>query len=276
MGYFEYKGIEFYYRSSGKGIPFIFLHGMGGSTKQSAKLFAPPKGIRMIYMDLRGNGNTDIGKLETLRFVEMAKDVEALATHLKLKHFLLGGISMGAAVAIRFAIEYTSWLRGLVLIRPAWTHFPMDAENRELYHRIADLIEEFPDPKQAAKEYKKDAKYRELKREAPQVAQSLLGHFSEQSIKKTHEKFRILPDQSPFHNPGQLKQIGCPTLIVASKQDPIHKYQYGVYHRDYILDSKLVEIIPKSRDIKLHREEIQIQIESFIQSVFEKESLPKR
>lgn len=267
MGYFEHGGIRFYYRTAGKGIPFILLHGMGGDTKQCGRVFHPPKGIQMIYMDQRGNGYTEMGPAEELRFESMAGDVEALADHLKLDRFLLGGISMGAAVAVRYAIEHRDRVTGLVLIRPAWTHVPMEVEVRELYHRVAYLIETSVSPEEAADALLKWEKYRILRAEEPAAARSLLKHFSEDGIEKNYEKFRILPEQSPFHNPGQLKQITCETLVLASKKDVIHKFQYGLYYRDYIENAQLAEIVPKSKSVRMYNRSVQEEIERFLQKI---------
>lgn len=267
MGYFEHQGIRFYYRTTGKGIPFILLHGMGGDSKQSARLFRPPEGIQMVYMDQRGNGYTEAGPTKELRFDVMAEDVDALADYLKLGRFILGGVSMGAAVAVRYAVERKDRVIGLVLIRPAWTHFPMDVEVRELYHRIAELVETADSPEAAAGIYMKWEKYRLLKKKAPEVARSLLKHFSEYKIVDNREKFRVLPEQSPFHNPGQLKLIGCKTLVIATAKDPIHSLQYGQYYRDYISDAEFVEITPKSEGIRRHYQRVQEEIERFLQKL---------
>lgn len=267
MGCFEYQGLKFNYRTTGKGIPFIFLHGMGGSIRQSEKLFQAPAGIRMIYMDQRGNGETPIGPLGHLTFEQMAEDVLAFAEHLKLERFILGGVSMGAAAASRLAVDHGDRVLGLVLVRPAWTHFPMDVEVREIYHKVAYLIEIYGDTREAKEQFKKWEAYRLLKKKAPSAAKSLLGHFEEKHIENNYEKFRILPEQSPFHNPGQLKQITCPVLVAATKKDPIHKYQYGLYHRDYIPDAELAELVPKSEDEKLHQTQLQNEIEGFLKRV---------
>lgn len=267
MGYFEHNEICFYYRTTGKGIPFVFLHGMGGSTRQVEKLFTPPPGIRMVYIDQRGNGNTEIGKLEELNFGTLADDVYSLCEYLGLKEIVLGGISMGAAVAARFAVEHGEMVKALVLIRPAWNHFPMEVEVREKYHFIAELVEKYEDMESAVLEYKRWDKFRLLKKDAPDTAKSLLGHFKEKNIKRTYQKLKMLPEQSPFHNPGELKKIQCPALILASHNDPIHKYQYGTYYRDYIPNARLSDIVSKNEDRQMYYKQIQEYIEKFLKQV---------
>lgn len=267
MAYFENRGVQFYYRKAGKGIPFIFLHGMGGSTKQVEKLFRPRDTIQMIYLDQRGNGNTELGNVEDLKFDYMADDVIALADYLKLDHFILGGVSMGAAVATRAAIDYNERILGLILIRPAWTHFPMEIEVREQYYCIAQLVEQNVDMKEAEKEYKKWDKYQMIKRISPSVAKSFANHFAEKNIKNNYEKFRLLPEQSPYYNPSKLKQIICPTLILVTKNDFVHKFQYGLYYRDYIPDTTFKEVVSKDKNAKEHQLLIQQIMDVFIHNI---------
>ena len=50
----------------------------------------------------------------------------------------MGGISLGAAVAVNVAIRYPDRLIGLVLSRPAWIHRPLP-KNVILYTTIARL-----------------------------------------------------------------------------------------------------------------------------------------
>lgn len=267
MGYFEHNGISFYYRTTGKGIPFVFLHGMGGNTRQVEKLFTPPPGIRMVYMDQRGNGNTELGEIKDLQFATLSNDIFELCEYLHLKEIILGGVSMGAAVATRFAIEHAEMVKKLILIRPAWNHFPMDVDIREKYHLIAELIKKYQNPQEAADEYRRWKKFRELKKEAPETAKSLIGHFKEKNIMKNYKKFKVIPEQSPFHNPGELKKILCPTLVLATKNDPIHKYQYGVYYKDYIPNAKLLQIVSKNDDKYLYYRGIQDHIDKFLKSI---------
>ncbi len=54
---------------------------------------------------------------------------------------MVGGISLGAAVAVNVAIRYPERVLGLMLVRPAWIDRPLP-ENVHLYATIARLIRE--------------------------------------------------------------------------------------------------------------------------------------
>ena len=53
---------------------------------------------------------------------------------------MIGGISLGSAVAVNVALRYPERVLGLVLSRPAWIDRPLP-ENVQLYSTIADLLQ---------------------------------------------------------------------------------------------------------------------------------------
>jgi len=48
MPRFLHQGFDFHYIDRGAGIPFVFQHGLGGSTDQAADLFPPLETTRFI------------------------------------------------------------------------------------------------------------------------------------------------------------------------------------------------------------------------------------
>ncbi len=48
MPYFKHTGLLFYCAETGSGIPFIFLHGLGGNVDQIFKIYSPLSGVRLI------------------------------------------------------------------------------------------------------------------------------------------------------------------------------------------------------------------------------------
>ena len=113
-------GIQFHYRDEGTGLPFIFQHGLGADVTQPFGLFQPPPGIRLIAFDVRGHGQTQpLGDAEKLCFQAFGEDLFALMNHLRIERAIMGGISMGAALALHFTLRWPERVAGLVLSRPA-------------------------------------------------------------------------------------------------------------------------------------------------------------
>ena len=133
-------GIGFYYRDEGHGLPFVFQHGLGGDLNQPIGLYNPAAGVRLIAFDMRGHGETrPLGDVDKLTIATFADDLIALIDRLGIEQAVIGGISLGAAVAVNVALRYPDRVLGLVLVRPAWIDRPLP-ENVSRYVTIAGLI----------------------------------------------------------------------------------------------------------------------------------------
>jgi len=144
MPTFERGGLSFNYLDEGdpSGRPFVFQHGLGGDVSQPADIFPPPSGIRLLSLDCRGHGGTrPLGPAGKLSFSSFADDLAALMDHLGLQRAVVGGISMGAGVALNLASRYPKRVVGLVLSRPAWLDSPRP-KNLKAYPVIARLLGE--------------------------------------------------------------------------------------------------------------------------------------
>ena len=75
----------------------------------------------MIAMDCRGHGQTE-ANLDPSRisFAQFAEDLAMLLNSLSIERAVVGGISMGAGVALAFALAHPERVNGLMLVRPAW------------------------------------------------------------------------------------------------------------------------------------------------------------
>src|SRR6266513_1484379 len=125
MPFFLHDGIQFQYRSEGAGVPFIFQHGLGADLTQPFSLIDLPPGFRLLAFDARAHGQTHpLGDPSKIGFQTFAGDLLALMDDLKLERAIVGGISMGAGIALNFALGFPERLLGLVLSRPAWLDAP--------------------------------------------------------------------------------------------------------------------------------------------------------
>ena len=60
MDKFIHRGITLEYEALGTGIPFVFLHGMGGSVEQIKAACEPLAGVRLISLNQQGHGNSGV------------------------------------------------------------------------------------------------------------------------------------------------------------------------------------------------------------------------
>ncbi|PYJ06149.1 MAG: alpha/beta hydrolase, partial [Verrucomicrobia bacterium] len=142
MPFFSRDGIQFHFRQTGEGVPFFFQHGLGGDVSQPFGLFTPPPGFQLLAFDCRAHGQTSpLGDPQKISFNSFSDDLLALMDHLAIQQAVIGGISMGAGVALNFALRFPERTLGLLLQRPAWLAEGM-RKNADVYGFIARLIRE--------------------------------------------------------------------------------------------------------------------------------------
>src|SRR3954447_23982530 len=88
----------------GSGRPIVFQHGLGGDAAQVAEVFPDGIGLRRLTLECRGQGGSEPGPTSAFSVANFAADVLAFCDARGLERFAVGGISMGAAIALRIAV----------------------------------------------------------------------------------------------------------------------------------------------------------------------------
>lgn len=267
MSIFELDNIQFYYEDDNNGgVPFIFLHGLGGDTKQTMGLLKKTDGLRRISIDFRGHGNTiKYGSESKLSFNQFGMDVISLADHLGLDKFIVGGISTGAGTALNVCLNYPERVEKLILSRPAWEDRPQNEDIRCAFEEIYKILNDdtIVNKKQS---FMNTNIYQKLNGIARYAGSTLVGQFDYAHAQETSLKLIKIPNDAPNYNREEWKNIKVPTLILASEQDPIHPYEYGILLSEYIEKSEFKEITPKEVSGQQHNEDSYNFIREFIQS----------
>jgi pimeloyl-ACP methyl ester carboxylesterase len=107
-------------RVSGTGVPMIFLHGLGSDSRDSVRDLGALPGLRQALADQRGHGHARppvaAGQFD---LDDLADDLAAMIATLGWICPVVGGGSMGAAVALRYAQRNPHEWTALVLVAPA-------------------------------------------------------------------------------------------------------------------------------------------------------------
>lgn len=266
MPSFHHDGLSFHYLDSGKGASFIFQHGLGGDVSQPFGLFKPPAGIRLLAFDCRAHGETrPLGDESKIGIASFADDLLAFMNQLTLRRAVVGGISMGAAVALNFALRYPDRLLGLVLSRPAWLDQPYP-HNARVFPQIAELIRDHGAVRGGILFAQSDV-YKKIRAESPDAAESLLGQFLAPRARETVVKLERIINDTPCHNRQEWRDITVPTLILANRQDPIHPFEYGEVLAQTIPSAVFRELTPKSVSKERHTADVQKFIEEFLKGI---------
>lgn len=272
MPFIEHDGLRFHYRVRGQGTTFIFQHGLGGDVNQPFGLFVPPAGFRLLAFDCRGHGETwPLGSPDKIGLAAFADDLLALMMRLNLSRVIVGGISMGAAVALNFALRFPQHVLGLVLSRPAWLDHPM-RQNAQIYGTIARLIREYG-AKRGLEQFKQTDLYAETLRQSPDSANSLVTQFEHPRAEETVVKLERIPLDAPNRDRREWASITVPTLVLATRQDPIHPFEYGQQIARIIPPAEFKAITPKSESKERHAADVQAAIEQFLKQHFAEGSL---
>lgn len=134
----QVNGTELHYLERGKGQPaVVLLHGFPLDARMwEAQIEALSGTYRVIAPDLRGFGQSRSSDAVTME--SLADDVHALAATLGICPYVLGGLSMGGYIALRYDRKYPTDLIGLMLIdtRSAAD----DAEGKRGRDRMIELV----------------------------------------------------------------------------------------------------------------------------------------
>jgi pimeloyl-ACP methyl ester carboxylesterase len=115
-GYADVNGIKLYYEIYGQGEPLVVLHGGLMTIGEMLTLVEPlARTHQVIAVELQGHGRTaDTDR--PLWFETMADDIAALLNQLNISMADIVGLSLGAAVGLRTAIQHPEKVRRLVVI----------------------------------------------------------------------------------------------------------------------------------------------------------------
>ncbi len=272
--YFHHDGLDFCFRSTGAGVPFIFQHGLGGNLDQPFGLFQPPPGFRLIGFDCRAHGRTQpLGDPDKVRLAVMADDLGALMNHLELPRAVVGGISMGAAVALSFTLRHPDRVAGLVLARPAWLDAPR-AENVELFGLIAELLREHG-AADGLEIFQRTEIHAGLLHDSPDCRASACAQFLEPRAEEAVVRLEQIPPDAPNHDREEWKKIAVPTLALANRQDPIHPFEYGSILAQSIPGAEFRELTPKSVSVEAYQNGMQRFLAAFLNCHFKNGLAPE-
>ena len=260
-GHFDHDGLRLHYLDSGAGLPFVFQHGLGGDVDQPAGLFRPPPGVRLLACDSRGHGNSPVGIPERIGFDVFADDVCSLLDWLEIEQAVVGGVSMGAGVALNLAVRHPERVKGLVMSRPAWLGQPLP-DHLKVYLRIADLIH-LNGPDRGLALFRASDELKTIAAESPDSAASLVKQFEHPRAEEAVTRLYRIPADVPYADLQAVAALDTPTLVLGNRRDPIHPFTYAEELSRLIPGATFAELTPKSVDTEKHSEDTQRCLDSF-------------
>ena len=263
MPFFHHDGIQFHYCDESSGLPFFFQHGLGADLTQPFSLCSPPPGIRLIGFDARAHGQTKpVGPEDRISLGNFADDLRVLMDHLKIQQAVVGGISMGAAITLNFALRHPDRVLGLVQSRPAWLDAP-NPWNVKMFSLVTRLVREHGRAR-GKEHFLETPQYHEALAKWPDVAASLAGQFDNPMVEETAFKFERIIRDSPCGDRAEWANIKVPALVLANRSDPVHPFEYGVEMQRLIPGAEFHEITAKSVSLEQHNTDVRRCLDSYL------------
>jgi pimeloyl-ACP methyl ester carboxylesterase len=206
---------------TGQGPPLLLLHGLTATRRyvlQGSRLLAR-EGFRLVSYDARAHGESDPG--DGYEYSDLAADLLSVLRDRHIERAVLVGHSMGAATAIRVALERPELVSGLVQITPAYTGKPYRDDAALAYwdRLAAELEADGADGFMRAFEPPTEERWREpvLKFTRQRVERHVHPEALAQAV-------RVVPRSEAFDGLDRLEEIAAPALVVGSRDDsdPTH------------------------------------------------------
>jgi pimeloyl-ACP methyl ester carboxylesterase len=206
-----------------------------------------------------------VGDPDKLNFDTLADDVVALMDLLQHDRAVVGGISMGAGVALNLALRYPQRVAGLVLSRPAWLDRSLPPAML-VYANIAYLIRQFG-VAEGRRRYLASAAYAATWAESPDVAASLVGQFDAPQAAERIARLERMPLDRPCADPAACGQVDVPVLVLANRQDPLHPFALAQELARHFKQAEFAEVAAKSVSRERHRADVQAALAVYLARV---------
>jgi len=208
-------------QDSGSGPPLLLLHGLTATRRyvlQGSRLLAR-EGFRLISYDARAHGESD--PADGYEYSDLAADVFSVLDSREVDAAVLVGHSMGAATAVRVALERPELVRGLVQITPAYAGKPyLDDASLAYWDRLAAGLEgDGADGFMRVFEAPSDERFRDAVLKF--TRQRMERHRHPEALAQA---VRVVPRSEAFDGIERLAEIEVPALVVGSRDesDPTH------------------------------------------------------
>ena len=205
------------------------------SAQKSSHSLTLPTGFHRLSLECRGHGQSDAG--QSYSIASFADDVAAVIENIGTP-VILGGISMGAAIATRIAVTKPHLVSALALIRPAWIAAAAPA-NLAPCAEVGRLIAAH----QPAGTFATPT--------SPDNHASLTSFFARPQPSTAALLTQIAAD-GPGIAESDIAALKMPTVVMGCAEDFIHPLRLAHRLASLIPGAGFVDLPPKGRDKPAH------------------------
>lgn len=258
-------GVNLAVDEEGEGMPFVFQHGLCGDQAQPGQVFPTDAGFRRITVECRGHGASQAGPKPAFSIPTFTDDIAGYLDARGVERPVVGGISMGAAIALRLAVRRPDLVGALVIARPAWI-CAANPQNMAPNRIAGELLDRYP-PDEARRQYEASALAEDLERDGPDNLASIRGFFTREPIDVTAALLRAISADGPGVTEAEVSAIAVPTLVIGHKRDVVHPLGHAQALAAMIPGARLVEITPKADDADVYRTDFRAALAAFLKAL---------
>jgi pimeloyl-ACP methyl ester carboxylesterase len=258
-------GVRLALAERGEGRPMLFQHGLCGDAAQPAQVSPDDIGFRFLTLECRGHGASEAGPFEHFSIAAFADDVARLIVEKRIERPVIGGISMGAAIALRLAVTRPELVGALVLARSAWLT-QSAPDNLASYALAGRLLGQFP-PQEALDRFEASPIAEELAINAPDNLVSLRGFFTRSPVEVTAALLSRMSSDGPGIAEADIKAIRMPTLVIGNSMDAVHPLDFARRLAQMIPGARCVEITSKAVNPEDYRSDFRAALRTFLLGV---------
>lgn len=224
---FDYRGGTISYaispiKSTKSAVPLVLLHGLGASAAQWSFALGDLCADRpVILIDLPGHGHSPMTKTATNgSFADFRDLVTELVTSLGTRQVDIGGISMGAGVAMAVAMAAPHMVRSILVVRPAWLNAP-NPDNLAIIARIGGWLTK-GGVSGALEALENDPEYAFIAEETPLAAASLVQAITRPNAERYSPVLSAMVSDAPFKRLADLRNLNKPIMVATCNADALH------------------------------------------------------
>jgi pimeloyl-ACP methyl ester carboxylesterase len=234
-------------REEGNGAPLLLIHMVGGSHVVWNRIATDlARDFRLILPDLRGHGRSSAPPGSQYSLEELEGDLLAVLDAKAVESTYLVGLSGGALLALRLALDHPERVRGLVMISgSAYT----DNHTRSVVQRWAETLAQ--DGADAfALRLLKDLYYPDWIEEHLDFADQVRAGVKQQDFAPANAWARSM---ERFDERARIASLRVPTLIVQGMDDQVVDASHGRILRQSIPDSQIRILAETGHMVPLER-----------------------
>jgi proline iminopeptidase len=236
-GFVQGAGAKIYFKTLGRGVPLLLLHGGPGGDHMDFLPALEPLARRrqLVLIDERGSGRSERLTDPTGYTLErMVMDIEHVRKHLRFERWVVLGHSFGGILAQAYAVRHPRRLLGLVLAGTGSSARCVNADFRALRKRLPAALRARLERQERAGIFEADGTY--TVRYAAASTQALAPHLfaktPPRTLKSTPPGMEVLREmwvrRSDFRIDGNLKgfdftkalaNVRVPSLVVIGDRD---------------------------------------------------------